>query len=70
MKVLKLLKKKWEHLTNFNFNIRSKEFNWMLKFGFVKGLHFFNGVKNLHPVKTIVRILFEVKSSQNIQFTT
>ena len=27
MKVLKLLKKKWEHLTNFNFNIRSKDFD-------------------------------------------
>ena len=76
MKALKLLKKNgntWQISTltfDRKISTRSKEFNWMLNLGFVKGLHFFYGVKNLHTVKTIVHILFEVKSSQNIQFTT
>ena len=47
-------------MTNPNISIRLKEFDRMLKLGFVKASHFFYGVKNLHPMKTIVLILFEL----------
>ena len=58
--------KKWEAFTNPNFNIRLNSFNGMLMLGFFSVPIFFNGVKNLHRVKIIVLILFELKSSQNI----